>query len=193
MLFLITLLVAFGAQALAANQTVSVFLPIIDAQPLVASLAKQVGFFATNSTLSTDRDLQDGDIQTLVVKCPDGTESSKCGFQTPATVTAGPSTLALTTVIGNSITVDLKCGIEKSTKASCTQVYTGPASLYTTGNGVEPTKITSWTASQTLEGSKVTYLPVTITAGASKGVAAATPTAGLRHVLAAGLLAALVV
>lgn len=113
------------------------------------------------------------------------------------TVVAGPSTLALTTVVRSSITVDLKCGIEKSTKASCTQIYTGPASLYTTANGVEPTKITSWTANQTLEGSKVSYMPVTITAGAtvegSKGVAAATPTAGLKQILAAGLFAALVV
>lgn len=40
-------------------------------------------------------------------------------------------------------------------------------------------------------------MPVTITAGAtvegSKGVAAATPTAGLKQILAAGLFAALVV
>lgn len=137
---------------------------------------------------------QDGDIKTMVVKCPDGVESSKCGFPTPATVTAGPSTLMLTTVIGNSVTVDLECAIEKPSKAACTQVYTGPASLYTTGNGIEPTKITSWSASQTLEGTKVAYLPVTITAGAigSKG-AAATPTAGLKQAIVGGLLAALVV
>lgn len=131
----------------------------------------------------------------MVIKCPEGVESSKCGFQTPVTVTAGPSTMALTTVIGQSVTVDLKCGIEKSTKAACTQMYTGPASLYTTGNGIEPTKITSWSASQTLEGTKVSFLPVTITAGAteSKGLAAASPTAGIRQVLAAGVLAALVI
>lgn len=40
MLFILTILLAFGLQAFAANQTVSVFLPIIDAQPLVASLVK---------------------------------------------------------------------------------------------------------------------------------------------------------
>ena len=42
MLFTIGFLVAFGLQALAKNQTASIFLPIVDAQPLVASLSKQV-------------------------------------------------------------------------------------------------------------------------------------------------------
>lgn len=42
MLFIIAFLIAFGLHALAANQTASMFLPIIDAQPLVASLSKQV-------------------------------------------------------------------------------------------------------------------------------------------------------
>lgn len=40
MLLTIAILMAFGLRVLAVNQTVSVFLPIIDAQPLVASLVK---------------------------------------------------------------------------------------------------------------------------------------------------------
>lgn len=132
----------------------------------------------------------------MVVKCPDGTDSLKCGFPTPVTVTAGPSTLALTTVVGNSLTVDLECGIEGSTKASCTQVYTGPASLYTsTATGDDGSKTTTWIASQNLEGGKVSYLPVTITAGlsstsASKAHAAAVPapTGGVARIVIIGVV-----
>lgn len=130
----------------------------------------------------------------MVIRCPDGTDSTECGFPTPVTVTAGPSTLALTTTVASSMVVDLKCGIEGSTKASCTQIYTGPASLYTSGNGIDGAKTTTWTASQSLESGKVTYLPVTITAGAShstatKGSAPASLSAGLIWMLAAGVLA----
>ena len=103
--------------------------------------------------------------------------------------------------------VDLKCGIDGSTKASCTQIYTGPASLYTTADGVDPSKTTTWTASQSLESGKVTYMPITITASAttsgtvlnsassamSKGQAVAAPTAGLGQVFAAGLVAAMII
>lgn len=131
----------------------------------------------------------------MIIKCPDETDSSKCGFPTPVTVTAGPSTVALTTTIGSAVTVDLKCGIEGSSKASCTQLYTGPASLYTTGDGIDGGKTTTWSASQSLESGKVTYLPVTITAGisssasASKKNAAAVPTAVIGQAVAAGLVA----
>lgn len=130
----------------------------------------------------------------MIVKCPDGTDPTKCGFPTPVTITAGPSTLALTTKIANSMVVDLKCGIEASTKASCTQTYTGPASLYTSGDGVDGAKTTTWTASQSLESGKVTYLPVTITGGLpastpSKAIAGIVPNAGWSEVLGAGLVA----
>lgn len=130
----------------------------------------------------------------MVIKCPDGTESTDCGFPTPVTVTAGPSTLALTTTVANSMVVDLNCGIEGSTKASCTQIYTGPASLYTSGNGRDGAKTTTWTASQSLDSEKVTYLPVTITAGishptTSRGNAAASSTDEWIRILAAGILA----
>lgn len=133
----------------------------------------------------------------MVIKCPDGTDSSKCGFPTPVTVTAGPSTVALTTVIGNSMTVDLKCGVKGSTKASCTQIYTGPASLYTSASGSDGSKTTTWTASQSLESGKVTYLPVAITAGpaSTKNDAAApiaTPMGGVRKVAIAVAVAQLV-
>lgn len=66
---------------------------------------------------------QDEGTKTLVVKCPDGTDSSRCGFPTPANITAGPSTLALATTVQNTLTVNLKCKVEGSTKADCTQVY----------------------------------------------------------------------
>lgn len=173
MIAFLTFLMAFGltvvAQSTAASTT-NVFLPIVDAQSLVASVSAS-----------------SGDIKTMVIKCPDGTDSSKCGFPTPVTVTAGPSTVALTTVIGNSMTVDLKCGVEGSTKASCTQIYTGPASLYTSASGSDGSKTTTWTASQSLESGKVTYLPVAITAGpaSTKNDAAApiaTPMGGVRKV-----------
>lgn len=122
----------------------------------------------------------------MVINCPDGTDSTKCGFPTPVTVTAGPSTIALTTVVSNSMTVDLKCGVEGSTKASCTQIYTGPASLYTSASGDDGSKTTTWTASQSLDSGKVTYLPVSITAGlatnANKNAAGpvATPMSNIR-------------
>lgn len=131
----------------------------------------------------------------MIVRCPDGTDSNKCGFPTPVTVTAGPSTVALTTTISNTMVVDIHCSIKGSSEAGCTQTYTGPASLYTSGNGIDPSKTTTWTASQSLESGKVTYIPVTITAGASsttsKGnAAAATPSAGvIGQMLAAGLFA----
>lgn len=72
------------------------------------------------------------------------------------------------------MTVDLKCGIEGSTKASCTQLYTGPASLYTTGDGIDGSKTTTWTASQSIDSGKVTYIPVTVTAGTSSSTASST-------------------
>lgn len=93
------------------------------------------------------------------------------------------------------MTVDLKCGIDGSTKASCTQTYTGPASLYTTGDGIDGSKTTTWTASQSIESGKVTYLPVTITAGlsssssSSKNNAGAMVTGTFGQALAAGLFA----
>ena len=141
--------------------------------------------------------MQNGDIKTLVIKCPDGTDSSKCGFPTPVTVTAGPSTVALTTVVGNSMTVDLKCGVEGSTKASCTQIYTGPASLYTSASGSDGSKTTTWTASQSLDSGKITYLPVTVTAGMSTNTknaagAIATPMNGVRKVAVVVAVAQLV-
>ncbi|KAK5098365.1 hypothetical protein LTS08_006498 [Lithohypha guttulata] len=176
MLALATVLLGFGLSALAQNSTTSIFLPIIEAQTLVASLSQQ-----------------NGDIKTLVIKCPDGTDSTKCGFPTPVTVTAGPSTLALTTTVASTMIVDLKCGVKGSSEASCTQIYTGPASLYTTGDNIDGSKTTTWTASQSLSSGKVTHLPVTITAGlpssTSKGNAGAVPTAGLGQMLAAGVFA----
>lgn len=101
----------------------------------------------------------------MIIKCPDGTDSTRCGFPTPVIVTAGPSTIALTTVVGGSMTVDLKCNIEGSTQANCTQVYTGPASLYTSVSGGDGSKTTTWSASQRLDSGKVNYMPLTITAG----------------------------
>lgn len=112
-------------------------------------------------------------------------------------MTAGPSTVALTTTIGGSETVDLKCDIEGSTMASCTQVYTGPASLYTTGSGIDGAKTTTWTASQSIDSGKVTYIPVTVTAGTNSSTASSTTkknagAEGTRvagQIIAAGLLA----
>lgn len=129
----------------------------------------------------------------MVIKCPDGTNSDQCGFA-PFTATAGPSTLALTTTVGNSMVVDFKCHIEGSTTADCTNIYTGQASLYKTElSGSEGSATTTWTASTTLSSGHVTYLPVTITAGlptsTSKGGAAATPAGGLGQILALGLVA----
>lgn len=133
----------------------------------------------------------------MVIKCPDGTEN--CGFGTPATVTAGPSTVELTTTI-NSLTVNVKCGITGSTSASCTQIYTGAASILTTGSGIDGASTTTWTSSATIGSGSVTYLPVAITAGvASTGTkssnASTTHTGGLGyaptplgHALAAGLI-----
>ncbi|KAK5951999.1 hypothetical protein OHC33_006885 [Knufia fluminis] len=189
MIALLTFLTAFGLTALAESTTASttasttdIFLPIIDEQPLVASVSAS-----------------SGDVKTMVIKCPDGTDSSKCGFPTPVTVTAGPSTVALTTVVGNSMTVDLKCGIDGSTKASCTQVYTGPASLYTSASsGDDGSKTTTWTASQSLDSGKVTFLPVTITAGLPTGTnknaagPVATPIGGIRKVAVVVAVAQLV-
>lgn len=132
----------------------------------------------------------------MIIQCPSNAVSSSCGFPTPVTVTAGPSTVALTTVIGNSVTVDLKCGIDGFTKASCTQLYTGPASLYTSGSGIDGGKTTTWTASQSIDSGKVTYLPVTVTAGTNSTTSnTSTKNAGAevtrlaRHAVAAGLLA----
>ncbi|KAK5939241.1 hypothetical protein PMZ80_008544 [Knufia obscura] len=189
MIALLTFLTAFGLTALAESTTASttasttdIFLPIIDEQPLVASVSAS-----------------SGDVKTMVIKCPDGTDSSECGFPTPVTVTAGPSTVALTTVVGNSMTVDLKCGIDGSTKASCTQVYTGPASLYTSASsGDDGSKTTTWTASQSLDSGKVTFLPVTITAGLPTGTnknaagPVATPMGGIRKVAVVVAVAQLV-
>lgn len=118
--------------------------------------------------------IQDGDTKTLVIQCPTGSDTSKCGFPTPVTVTAGPSTVALITTIGGTMTVDLKCGIDGSTKASCTQTYTGPASLHTTGDGIDGAKTTTWIASQNIDSGKVTYIPVTVTAGLSSGTSSST-------------------
>jgi len=168
MIALLTLLTAFGLTALAQSSTASatdVFLPIIDAQPLVASLSASVSFVERLGINAYTNPLQSGNIKTLVIKCPNDTDPTKCGFPTPVTVTAGPSTVALTTVVGNSMTVDLKCSVKGSTKASCTQIYTGPASLYTSVSGQDGSKTTTWTASQSLDNGKVTYLPVSVTAG----------------------------
>ena len=131
---------------------------------------------------------------TLVVRCPDGSDSSKCGFPTPVTITAGPSTLGLTTTIQDTLTVNLHCKVESSTEANCTQVYTGPASLMSsTFTGDDAKRTTTWTSSASLGSDKVTYLPVTITAGvkstsATKTGAAVAPTA-FGQVLVAGLVA----
>lgn len=134
----------------------------------------------------------------MVIKCPDGTEN--CGFGTPATVTAGPSTVELTTTI-SSLTVNLKCGIAGSTSASCTQIYTGAASLLTTGSGIDGASTTTWTSSATIGSGSVTYLPVTITAGVAStstkpANTSTTHTGGIGHAptplgraLAAGLIA----
>lgn len=136
----------------------------------------------------------------MVIKCPDGTEN--CGFGTPATVTAGPSTVELTTTI-SSLTVNLKCGIAGSTSASCTQIYTGAASLLTTGSGIDGASTTTWTSSATIGSGSVTYLPVTITAGVASisstnklSNASTTHTGGIGHAptpfgqgLVAGLIA----
>lgn len=195
MIALLTFLMAFGLTALAQSSnssttsTTSVFLPIVDTQPLVASVSTSVSFVESlDINAYTKFPFQSGDIKTMVIKCPDGTDSTKCGFPTPVTVTAGSSTIALTTVVGASMTVDLHCGIQGSTKASCTQVYTGPASLYTSVSGSDGSKTTTWTASQSLDSGKVNYMPVTITAGLATGTIKnaaapiATPMAGIRKV-----------
>lgn len=206
MIALLTFLTAFGLTALAESTTASttasttdIFLPIIDEQPLVASVSASVSFVEPLSINAYTNPHQSGDVKTMVIKCPDGTDSSKCGFPTPVTVTAGPSTVALTTVVGNSMTVDLKCGIDGSTKASCTQVYTGPASLYTSASsGDDGSKTTTWTASQSLDSGKVTFLPVTITAGLPTGTnknaagPVATPMGGIRKVAVVVAVAQLV-
>jgi len=200
MIAFLTFLMAFGLKALAQSttaSTTSVFLPIVDAQSLVASVSASVSFVESIGINAYTNTLQSGDIKTMIIECPDGTDSTTCGFPTPVTVTAGPSTIALTTTIGNSMTVDLKCAIEGSTKASCTQIYTGPASLYTSASGSDGSKTTTWTASQSLESGKVTYLPVTITAGLATGTKnAAAPVAtamgGVRKVAVVVAVAQLV-
>jgi len=134
----------------------------------------------------------------MIIMCPNGTDLEECGFPSPVTVTAGPSTIALTTVVDGSMIVDLKCGVEGSTKASCTQIYTGPASLYTNLSGIDGSKTTTWTASQTLDSGKVSYMLVTITAGLATGTnknaaePIATPMVGVRKVAVVIALAQLV-
>lgn len=133
----------------------------------------------------------------MIVKCPDGTDSSKCGFPTPVTITAGPSLVSLTTTIGNTVTVDLKCDIEGSSKATCHQMYTGPQSLLSTSvTGSDGSKTTTWSASQVIDTGSVTYFPVTVTAGVSSSTAkknaGAGPTAAFGQALAAGLVANIV-
>lgn len=125
----------------------------------------------------------------MIIQCPEGTDKTKCGFPTPVTVTAGPSTLVLTTTVGDTMTVDLKCGITGSTQAQCTQIYTGPASLQKAGlTGDEASKTTTWTANQALSSGKVTFLPVTVTAGAASGnkaMATLAPTGAINMVVVA--------
>jgi len=202
----LTFLMAFGLTALAESSSstissttsmTSIFLPIIDAQSLVASVSASVSSVGSLGINAYANVIQSGDVKIMIIMCPDGTDLKECGFPTPVTVLAGPSTIALTTV-GGSMTVDLKCGVTASTKASCTQIYTGPASLYTNLSGSEGSKTTTWTASQTLDSGKVNYMPVTITAGLATGTnknaagPIVTPMAGARKAAAIVAIAQLV-
>ncbi|KAF4463385.1 hypothetical protein FALBO_9797 [Fusarium albosuccineum] len=139
-------LLAVAAAAVGAQTTtVDIFLPIVDKQPLDASI---VGGSAEATTFA--------------IHCPKGTPSDECGLPGTQTVIAGPSTVHYTySVEGDGdeygyMTQDLQCSLDsKRDMATCSITMAQEIS------GSEESQVTTTSAKGYLE----FVVPVTVTAG----------------------------
>ncbi|OCT44527.1 hypothetical protein CLCR_06189 [Cladophialophora carrionii] len=105
-----TALALAGIVSAQSSSVISVFLPGTDQQTLVGSLV------ASDATKTT-----------VAFGCPEGEDSSDCGFGLgQVTATFGSSTLIYTQTL-DLLTLGLDCAVTGTTAAVCAQTYVGPA------------------------------------------------------------------
>ncbi|MCJ1308463.1 hypothetical protein MMC25_002116 [Agyrium rufum] len=143
-----------------AQSTIQVFIPGFDLQPLVGSIV-------ASDTAAT----------TYAIACSPGTQSDECGVPGTITLTEGPSTLAYTFSY-DSMVAGVSCKLSGTTEADCL----GTASGASVG--------TDSLLSTQLQASEITFIPLTITAGAGvvNSVAASTTAAASASTNAAASL-----
>ncbi|KAJ5480679.1 hypothetical protein N7539_006573 [Penicillium diatomitis] len=133
----IALLATVGV-ATAQSSVVSLFMPDTDPQPLAASIVGQSSGKVTYS-----------------INCPAGTDPTNCGMGPGMLYTSAPNDIEWSIVEpSDDFTARIVCSMGGTTTAKCTEMMGGSAANF------------PGTSTLDLAQSQITYLPVTVTAGA---------------------------
>ncbi|EXJ55314.1 hypothetical protein A1O7_08241 [Cladophialophora yegresii CBS 114405] len=157
-----TALVFAGMVSAQTSSVISVFLPDTDQQSLVGSLV------ASDATKTT-----------IAFGCPEGEDSTECGFGLgQVTATFGSSTLVYTQTF-DSLTLGLDCAVTGTTAAVCAQTYIGPAGYLESDTATDDsltatdasfnTQLTTSVSTTALSSSDIAFIPITLTAFPSNG------------------------
>lgn len=113
-------------------------------------------------------ELQSGDVKTMVIQCAPGTGSDECGFPEPITYTAGPSTVHFSPSGIYQVVGEYDCKITGTSVVACA-LTEGLYSTMSNDDYITTPAASSSTTSTTASGTDVTFIDVTITAGARAG------------------------
>ncbi|KAJ5182640.1 hypothetical protein N7492_000256 [Penicillium capsulatum] len=114
-----------GVAAVAADQTVTLFLPGFDAQSIEGKVigsvrVSRLAYPERNHSLKT---LQKGSVTSYVLNCPADADENDCGLpESGYTVIEGPSTLKMSYSY-DDFSVNQACDLKGTTSAACSASY----------------------------------------------------------------------